>query len=270
MGQDIPTYGNPRLSRFLRRRSCAREPNPTAGRTSISAILSRALSGGQLNDYLLSGILGIVEGLTEFLPVSSTAHLRISEALLHISLADGYWKMYTIVIQLGAILCLPVYFRQRIAKFLSTFPERRERQSHGADSPPGPDRGCLCHHRHSRLPDDENHRQTFGEPHHHGRGPGCGRRRHVDRRCHERALRGGWSQCFARPHSHLEDGGHESWPGHLDRRLPNSLRGLSRARRGPCRPSPPDNWRACRGLRRSSFPSSSRFRRWLLPPDTIC
>lgn len=75
-----------------------------------------------MNDYLLSLILGIVEGLTEFLPVSSTAHLRLSEALLHINLSDGYWKMYSIVIQLGAILCLPVYFRSRIAKFLSTFP----------------------------------------------------------------------------------------------------------------------------------------------------
>jgi len=75
-----------------------------------------------LNDYLLSVLLGIIEGLTEFLPVSSTAHLRIAEALFHISLRSGYWKMYTIVIQLGAILCLPVYFRQRIAKFFSTFP----------------------------------------------------------------------------------------------------------------------------------------------------
>jgi undecaprenyl-diphosphatase len=75
-----------------------------------------------LNDYLLSVLLGIVEGLTEFLPVSSTAHLRLSEALFHIDLASGYWKMYTIVIQLGAILVLPIYFRERIAKFLSTFP----------------------------------------------------------------------------------------------------------------------------------------------------
>jgi undecaprenyl-diphosphatase len=82
-----------------------------------------------VNDYLLSLVLGIVEGLTEFLPVSSTAHLRLSEALLHISLSDGYWKMYSIVIQLGAILCLPVYFRSRIATFLSTFPrgERGDR-----------------------------------------------------------------------------------------------------------------------------------------------
>jgi undecaprenyl-diphosphatase len=76
-----------------------------------------------LNDYLLSVLLGIVEGLTEFLPVSSTAHLRISEALLHVPLSSGYWKMYSIVIQLGAILTLPVYFRQRIAKLLSTFPK---------------------------------------------------------------------------------------------------------------------------------------------------
>src|SRR5438045_5849562 len=75
-----------------------------------------------LNDYLLSAILGIIEGLTEFLPVSSTAHLRIAESLFHINLGDGYWKMYTIVIQLGAILCLPIYFRERIANFLSTFP----------------------------------------------------------------------------------------------------------------------------------------------------
>jgi undecaprenyl-diphosphatase len=75
-----------------------------------------------LHDYLLSVLLGIVEGLTEFLPVSSTAHLRISEALLGINLSNGYWKMYSIVIQLGAILCLPIYFRSRIANFLRTFP----------------------------------------------------------------------------------------------------------------------------------------------------
>jgi len=87
------------------------------------------LPGGHLNDYLLSVLLGIVEGLTEFLPVSSTAHLRIAEALMNMSLSSGYWKMYTIVIQLGAIAVLPIYFRERIAKFLSTFPrgERGDR-----------------------------------------------------------------------------------------------------------------------------------------------
>jgi undecaprenyl-diphosphatase len=82
-----------------------------------------------MHDFILSFVLGIVEGLTEFLPVSSTAHLRIVEALLQINLHDGFWKMYTIVIQLGAILALPVYFRHRIMQFLRTFPrgERGDR-----------------------------------------------------------------------------------------------------------------------------------------------
>jgi len=84
-----------------------------------------------LNDYLLSVLLGIIEGLTEFLPISSTAHLRIAQALLDVSLTSGYWKMYTIVIQLGAILCLPVYFRRRIAEFLATI-----RRGEGQDPTP--------------------------------------------------------------------------------------------------------------------------------------
>jgi undecaprenyl-diphosphatase len=76
-----------------------------------------------MNDFLLSILLGIVEGLTEFLPVSSTGHLRIVEALFHLNLHDSFWKMYTIVIQLGAILALPVYFWKRIMEFLATFPK---------------------------------------------------------------------------------------------------------------------------------------------------
>jgi undecaprenyl-diphosphatase len=75
-----------------------------------------------MNEYLLAFLLGIIEGLTEFLPVSSTAHLRIAQAFLGIDLADGYWKMFSVVIQLGAILCLPIYFRKRISEFLTTFP----------------------------------------------------------------------------------------------------------------------------------------------------
>jgi undecaprenyl-diphosphatase len=78
--------------------------------------------------YLLSVILGIVEGLTEFLPVSSTAHLLITQkACKHFypKLFEdiGYWDMYTVVIQLGAILCLPIYFWDRIVRFLKTFPK---------------------------------------------------------------------------------------------------------------------------------------------------
>ena len=75
-----------------------------------------------MNVYIQSVLLGIVEGLTEFLPVSSTAHLRITEALMKIPLDDAYWKMYTIVIQLGAILALLLLFLSRIVDFIRTFP----------------------------------------------------------------------------------------------------------------------------------------------------
>ena len=75
-----------------------------------------------MNLYLVSVLLGVVEGLTEFLPVSSTAHLRIAEALMKIPLDDPYWKMYTIVIQVGAIFALCLLFLSRIVGFLRTFP----------------------------------------------------------------------------------------------------------------------------------------------------
>lgn len=75
-----------------------------------------------MSDYLLAVLFGIIEGITEFLPVSSTAHLRLVKPLCGISLEDPYWKMFDVVIQLGAVLCLPVYFRTRIHEFLRTFP----------------------------------------------------------------------------------------------------------------------------------------------------
>lgn len=77
-----------------------------------------------MTDYLLAGLFGVIEGVTEFLPVSSTAHLRIAKALpfIRIPLDDPYWKMFDVVIQLGAVLCLPLYFRRRIADFVKTFP----------------------------------------------------------------------------------------------------------------------------------------------------
>lgn len=64
-----------------------------------------------MHDVLTSIILGIVEGLTEFLPVSSTGHLLVSEKLL--GLDDNRWHVFTIVIQLGAILSVvAVYWRK--------------------------------------------------------------------------------------------------------------------------------------------------------------
>jgi undecaprenyl-diphosphatase len=64
-----------------------------------------------MHDVLNAIVLGIVEGLTEFLPVSSTGHLLVTEKLLQLD--DNRWHAFTIVIQLGAILSVvAVYWRK--------------------------------------------------------------------------------------------------------------------------------------------------------------
>lgn len=63
-------------------------------------------------------VLGVVQGLTEFLPISSTAHLRIVPALL--GWADP-GAAYSAVIQLGTVLAVLVYFRQDIVKLTQAF-----------------------------------------------------------------------------------------------------------------------------------------------------
>ncbi|MEK6555378.1 MAG: undecaprenyl-diphosphate phosphatase [Bdellovibrionota bacterium] len=71
-----------------------------------------------MNELLLAFILGIIEGLTEFLPVSSTAHLRIAQSYLGIPLEDEFWKLFAIVIQLGAVISVLFYFKARILAVL--------------------------------------------------------------------------------------------------------------------------------------------------------
>ena len=64
-----------------------------------------------MQDIVNSVLLGIIEGLTEFLPVSSTGHLLVAERLL--GLPDNRWEAFTIVIQFGAILSVvAVYWKK--------------------------------------------------------------------------------------------------------------------------------------------------------------
>jgi undecaprenyl-diphosphatase len=65
-------------------------------------------------DYFSAGLLGVVEGLTEFLPVSSTGHLILADALLGIEGPAS--KLFDIVIQLGAILAVCWVYRERFTK----------------------------------------------------------------------------------------------------------------------------------------------------------
>ena len=63
-----------------------------------------------MHNILMSIILGVVEGVTEFLPISSTAHLLVAERLLGLS---ENWEAFTVVIQLGAIMAVvAIYFRK--------------------------------------------------------------------------------------------------------------------------------------------------------------
>lgn len=65
-------------------------------------------------DYFDAIILGIVEGLTEFLPVSSTGHLTIAEKLLGLKVDDPHITAFTAVIQMGAIAAVLLYFAKDI------------------------------------------------------------------------------------------------------------------------------------------------------------
>ena len=84
-------------------------------------------------DLIQALILGIVEGLTEFLPVSSTGHLTITESLLGLPVDDPGVTAFTAIIQVGAILAVLVFFWADIARlgaawFRGVF--QRESRSH--------------------------------------------------------------------------------------------------------------------------------------------
>jgi undecaprenyl-diphosphatase len=69
-------------------------------------------------DWLHVVVLGVIEGLTEFLPISSTAHLTIAERLFGIPLLDPGITAFTAVIQLGSMLAAVAYFRFDIARIV--------------------------------------------------------------------------------------------------------------------------------------------------------
>jgi undecaprenyl-diphosphatase len=73
-----------------------------------------------MHDLWTAFILGIVEGLTEFIPVSSTGHLLVAERLL--GLQQEHWEVFTIVIQLGAILAVVAVFWRKFWDVLIGLP----------------------------------------------------------------------------------------------------------------------------------------------------
>ncbi|HAE44535.1 MAG TPA: undecaprenyl-diphosphatase [Lachnospiraceae bacterium] len=76
-------------------------------------------------DILKVIILGIIEGITEWLPISSTGHMILAEQFLKLGVSEEYWSMFLVVIQLGAILAVVVLYFPRLWPF--TRVNRKER-----------------------------------------------------------------------------------------------------------------------------------------------
>lgn len=71
--------------------------------------------------YLQAIILAIIEGLTEFLPVSSTGHIMMGSALLGLDLEDGFIQLFTVAIQLGTILSVVVLYFKRFFRSMNFY-----------------------------------------------------------------------------------------------------------------------------------------------------
>ena len=71
----------------------------------------------QLIELLKAFLIGIVQGITEWLPVSSTGHMILFNSLLKLDVSEAFWDMFLVVIQLGSILAVLVLFWQRLNPF---------------------------------------------------------------------------------------------------------------------------------------------------------
>lgn len=71
--------------------------------------------------------LGIVEGITEWLPISSTGHMILVDEFLRLNVSDGFKELFFVVIQLGAILAVPIVFWKKLFPFSrSSTPEEKK------------------------------------------------------------------------------------------------------------------------------------------------
>ena len=70
-------------------------------------------------EFIKTVVLGVIEGITEWLPVSSTGHMIIAEDFLKLSVSESFWEMFLVVIQLGAILAVICMYFNKLNPFSS-------------------------------------------------------------------------------------------------------------------------------------------------------
>ena len=80
-------------------------------------------------EFLKVVIFGIVEGITEWLPISSTGHMIILEDLLPLSVTEEFMEMFRVVIQLGAILAVCLLFFHKLNPFSPKKNTRQKKQT---------------------------------------------------------------------------------------------------------------------------------------------
>ena len=68
-------------------------------------------------EILKAVLFGIVEGITEWLPISSTGHMILLDEFVHMNVSEEFWEMFLVVIQLGAILAVVVLYWNKIFPF---------------------------------------------------------------------------------------------------------------------------------------------------------
>ena len=68
-------------------------------------------------ELLKAVLLGIVQGITEWLPISSTGHMILVNEFVHLSVSDSFWNLFKVVIQFGSILAVVVLYFDRLNPF---------------------------------------------------------------------------------------------------------------------------------------------------------
>jgi undecaprenyl-diphosphatase len=70
-----------------------------------------------LIELIKSFLLGVIEGITEWLPISSTGHLILAEQFIKLDVSDAFWQMFLVVIQLGAIMAVVLLYFKKLFPF---------------------------------------------------------------------------------------------------------------------------------------------------------
>ena len=91
----------------------------TAFPTGANIHTNLSYEGGNMLEILKAVLFGIVEGITEWLPVSSTGHLILLDEFIRLDVSEAFYEMFEVVIQLGAILAVILLFFHKLNPFSS-------------------------------------------------------------------------------------------------------------------------------------------------------